>query len=52
MLYFHSVVTGVGGGGGQRVSYIKWPLVRGKFRLWNPKKVAAGRVRGVVFGEG
>ena len=40
------------GGGQGRPGSDQQPLVRGKSCFWDPKKVAAGRVRGVAVGEG
>ena len=30
----------------------KWPLLRGFMGIWDPKRVAIGRVRGVAVGKG
>ena len=45
---------GIGGGGGgitlreqeRQSSVSKWPLLRGKFYFWGPKKVGAGWLEG------
>ena len=47
----------MGGGAAKGLNFAhlkkgKWPLVRGKYQLWDLKTVAAGRVREVAVGEG